>query len=139
LNKQSSRLSFRLGKSDITALAFSPDGKWLAIGADVYKVFIYDSQTGQLFGDAFREHDGSVIALTFTPDGKLLLSASSDGTIVMHDMQPKDWLSRACQVVNRNLTPEEWTTYIGEALPYQAVCSNLPIETEATSTNSLTP
>jgi hypothetical protein len=30
--------------------------------------------------------------------------------------------------MTRNLTRAEWQQYIGDALPYQAVCPNLPIE-----------
>jgi hypothetical protein len=28
----------------------------------------------------------------------------------------------------RNLTRAEWQQYIGDALPYQAVCAGLPVE-----------
>ena len=125
---RTARLTFRLGKGNITALAFSPVHNLLAVGADGYKVFIYNTRTGQMFGQAFREHDGPVIALAFTPDGGKLLSASNDGTIVLHDMNPVDWVSRACQVANRNLTHNEWQQYIGNALPFEPVCPDLPFE-----------
>jgi hypothetical protein len=34
----------------------------------------------------------------------------------------------------RNLTRAEWNQYIGDALTYQAICPNLPIEPEFTLT-----
>jgi len=37
-------------------------------------------------------------------------------------------------VMTRNLTRLEWDQYIGDVLPYQAVCENLPIESEETTT-----
>ncbi|HLO28593.1 MAG TPA: WD40 repeat domain-containing protein [Anaerolineales bacterium] len=134
LQDQTTKLSFKLGKSDINALAFSPDGNLLAVGAEAYKIFMYDSRTGQLFGQAFREHDGAVIALLFTPDGRKLLSASSDDTVVIHDMDAANWQQRACRLANRNLTRAEWNQYIGNALPYQPICPEFPFEQEGTAT-----
>jgi WD40 repeat protein len=130
LQNRTTRLTFRLDKNDVTSLAFSPDGKLLAVGAQGYKVFVYDARTGQKYGQAFLDHDANVIALRFSPDGNKLLSASSDYTVVIHDMNPKDWQDRACQLANRNFTRAEWEQYIGTILPYQAVCPQLPIETE---------
>ncbi len=46
---------------------------------------------------------------------------------------PEELISDACSRVTRNLTRAEWNQYIGDALPYQAVCPNLPIEIEADS------
>jgi len=47
---------------------------------------------------------------------------------------PDDLIAKACSRVTRNLTHNEWQQYIGDVLPYQAVCENLPIEPEATPT-----
>ncbi len=43
---------------------------------------------------------------------------------------PADLIVNACSGMMRNLTLEEWQQYIGDALPYQAVCPNLPVEPE---------
>jgi len=43
--------------------------------------------------------------------------------------------NEACNYLRRNLTRPEWKQYIGDALPYQAVCPNLPIEPEPTPTS----
>jgi hypothetical protein len=41
---------------------------------------------------------------------------------------PDDLIARAFAVMPRNLTRAEWNLYIRDALPYQAVCENLPLE-----------
>jgi len=46
----------------------------------------------------------------------------------------EDLITDACSRVTRNLTRAEWAQYISDALPYQAVCPNLPIEPEVTPT-----
>jgi WD40 repeat protein len=128
LRTSQAQLSFKLGKSDITALAFQPDAKLLAVAADGYKVFLFDPKTGQKMGQAFREHDGPVTALVFSPDGQTLLSASSDFTIVIHNMDPLNWQEHACRVANRKLDPAEWNLYISKLLPYQIICPGIPID-----------
>lgn len=60
-----------------TALAFSPDGKWLAaVTAEGFR--LWDPTTGALK----RSFDGSFSALAFSPDGKLLAWADSEKTVV---------------------------------------------------------
>jgi WD40 repeat protein len=81
---------------------------------------------------ARMNHVSSVIA--FSPDGKSVISGSFDGTVRIWIYRPEDLIADACSRVTRNLTRAEWQQYIGDALPYQAVCPNLPIEPEPTPT-----
>jgi WD40 repeat protein len=59
--------------------------------------------------------------LAFSPDGKLLASDSPDNTITLWDMDPISWHARACQIVRRNLTRQEWAQYFGDE-PYRQTC-----------------
>jgi len=61
-----------------------------------------------------------------------VVSGSDDKTARVWIYRPEDLIADACSRVTRNLTRAEWDQYIGDALPYQAVCPNLPIEAEST-------
>ncbi|TVQ10193.1 MAG: hypothetical protein EA368_07835 [Leptolyngbya sp. DLM2.Bin27] len=65
--------------SPVTALAISPDGGWLAIGADDGQIALVNlqgpNQTTQL------RHAWAVRALAFTPDSRMVVSTSADATI----------------------------------------------------------
>jgi hypothetical protein len=61
-----------------------------------------------------------------------VLSSDSEGTIHVWIYRPKDLITEACSRVTRNLTRAEWQQYIGDALPYQEVCPNFPLEAEST-------
>jgi len=61
-----------------------------------------------------------------------VVSGSWDSTARVWMWQPNDLITNACEYLLRNLTYAEWQKYIGDALPYQAVCLDLPIESEST-------
>ncbi|MBN1310462.1 MAG: hypothetical protein JXB30_03510 [Anaerolineae bacterium] len=77
--------------SSVCALAFSPGGKWLAIGqgspSDVTDmresaITILDMETGEVY-DVLYGHTGSVQGLVWSADGTRLASVSVDGSIVV--------------------------------------------------------
>ena len=88
-----SRLSVRRpqgrGGFGFLALAFSPDGQWIASGGIDSKVKLWDAQTGALLY-TFRGHKGEVARLRFLshPEGMRLISASLDGMVKFWDLKP---------------------------------------------------
>ena len=42
-----------------------------------------------------------------------------------YDLDHASWVARACDLVGRNPTRDEWARYVGDE-PYQAVCPKLP-------------
>ncbi|HTL55484.1 MAG TPA: WD40 repeat domain-containing protein, partial [Candidatus Limnocylindrales bacterium] len=69
------------------AVAFSPDGQWIASGGSDCKVKLWDACTGALL-HTFRGHKGEVMRLRFLtqPEGMRLISGSWDGTIKFWDL-----------------------------------------------------
>jgi WD40 repeat protein/serine/threonine protein kinase len=61
------------GDAEITSLAFSPNGRWLASGGGDYRVRIWDVESGQLMHELI-EHQLHVNAVVFSADGSLLAS-----------------------------------------------------------------
>lgn len=64
----------------IHSLAYSPDGKILAVGMGQRKLVIMDASSGEIL-ESFAGHTWEVNCLAFSPDGKTLLSGSMDKTI----------------------------------------------------------
>jgi WD40 repeat protein len=126
----------------VYSVAFSPDGKYVMsniceefddIGFCVKEsTHVLEVITGLEVIQIV--YDGWVRQVSFSPDGKYLVSVNSDGGIRSWLYRPEDLIEHACSHMPRNLTRAEWKQYIGIALPYQAICLNLPIEPEPTAT-----
>ncbi len=71
------------------ALAFSPNGRWLASGGYDCAVKVWDAETSQTL-HTFRGHLLPVTTLRFmvSPRGLRLVSGSLDGTVKVWDLAP---------------------------------------------------
>ena len=73
----------RLGKGEIDAIAYSPDGTQLAVRSSI-GIWLYDAHTGAEI-NLLTGHTDSVNSMAYSPDGKTLASGSSDKTICLWD------------------------------------------------------
>ena len=66
------------GVTNVTAIAFSPDGAFLAFGTQHDLVFLKTSDWS--VSRTIKAHDDWIDSIAFTPDGKAVASASEDRT-----------------------------------------------------------
>jgi WD40 repeat protein len=110
----------------VNSVAFSPDSKYVVSGDDK-AARVWDAISGKEI--ARMSHNNLVKSAAFSPDGKYVISGGVDRTARVWPWRPEDLIMNTCANLTRNLMIGEWKLYFGEE-PYQAICPNLPIESE---------
>jgi WD40 repeat protein len=119
----------------VTGAAFDPAGSFLATTSIPGETRLWDPATGLGYGDelvASAKPDSLKPSIdlpflglrnAFSPNGKLVAVAGVDTRAMLWDVDPAVWRRRACAIVGRNLTREEWDLYLPRGTPYRATCS----------------
>ncbi len=113
------------GGSDVTRLAWSPDGSSLATATRDRRVRLWDVARGESYAQVGVRQEYEVSALFFSPDGASLTSIAVDGSAQRWNVDLAAWHELACRIANRNLTPEEWSEHLPEGEPYRETCPTI--------------
>ena len=115
----------RLAHQDrVSAVAFSPDGTLVATGSWDKTARVFEARTGH---EVARLAIGDPVSRVDFVSGGRLLRAVGDRSylhITEDPIRASDLVADACSKLERNLTREEWSTYLS-GLPYRETCQQL--------------
>jgi WD40 repeat protein len=114
--------------ANIRAVAFSPDGAFLATAAHDDVARIWDIGSGRervRLADIFKRGSDSLQQVAFSADGRWLATRHILD-VRLWAWRPDDLSSEACRLVRGNLTPAEWVEYVGAGDTCAATCSAFP-------------
>lgn len=84
---------WNMERPSVTALTFSPDGKFLVSGAMLGTLLLHEADTGKEIG-RFEGHTNTITSIAFSADGNRLLSGSVDKTVRQWDVANRKELAR---------------------------------------------
>ena len=102
------------------AVVFSPDGKLVATAG--WTAGVWEVGSSQQLVRLLHEYGVSDVA--FSPDGKYLATASGH-MVEIWLWRPEDLIAAVKPKLTRNLTPLEWTQFLGDE-PYRKTFEDLP-------------
>lgn len=114
----------------VQSFSLSPNGQMVASVLLHDQVMLWDGVTGQkltvpvdldMYGDIGTWGNDKI---AYRPDGTQVAVVGDFG-LLLWDMELEHWMDAACRMAGRNLTPEEWRTYLRER-SYQKTCPDLP-------------
>ena len=113
----------------VLSLAFSPDGRTLAVGTSAGQVEFIDAGAGERIGEPVSGQRDWVNSVAFAPDGETLVAGSEDGSIELLGTTAwtddvADLGSTLCQVAGRGLTAAEWAEFVSFK-PYEPGCPSI--------------
>jgi WD40 repeat protein/tRNA A-37 threonylcarbamoyl transferase component Bud32 len=129
------------GQTNVTGVAFDTAGSYLATTSIAGGTRLWDPATGLAYGEELvpTPRPGWLLssvefppflamANEFSPDGRRLAVAGIESLAMLWDVDPAVWRERACVVVGRNLSREEWRLYLPSGSTYRATCSEWPVD-----------
>ena len=107
----------------VSAVAFSPDGRTLAVGGAGGSLQLWDVATQQPLSSAPLTTPGEAItSLAFSPDDTTVYAGSAHVPLQRYAVDPDRALARICaRTGNAELTRAQWRTYVPDA-PYRRIC-----------------
>jgi WD40 repeat protein len=72
----------------------------------------------------FTDYENFVMVVQFSPDGQLIVSGSWDDkeNLVSRPTHVDNLVDDICAKISRNMTQDEWNTYVGRDIPMERTC-----------------
>lgn len=116
--------------SGISDLEFSPDGLLLASAGLDKKLQMWVVDHEEDLPVKMDNNNGNIWNVGFTKDSDYLIATCNSGEVRIWPTDTRVLAEQICPGLTRNLTPEEWTLYVGDQkdIPHETTCKSLLIK-----------
>jgi hypothetical protein len=65
------------------------------------------------------------MSLAFSSDGRYIITSSNNNDLLYYWPTRSEYMvDQMCKYISRNMTKNEWDTYVGEDIEYEKTCIN---------------
>jgi len=110
--------------SRVSVVDFSDDGFFLASGSFDGSVQVWVMDNLSELPMVFSDNGSKVWSIAFSPDGETLVAGTEDSKIKIWPTNPEEIANQMCNLIERNLSEEEWETFVAPAkdIEYRKTC-----------------
>jgi hypothetical protein len=106
----------------VSAISFNPEFSQMATSSYDRSIRIWNRDDFTEPPITLSDNDDYVLTIEFSPSGDALVSATRTGSIVSRAPHADILAENICLLVTRNLTPEEWSVYVGRDIEWEKTC-----------------
>jgi len=113
------------GSPGESSLQLSADGRTLlALTPGETRATLYDLDASRVLGASIRLGTLDQPEAWLHPDGRAMVHNSATG-VIRWDLDPDHHFEAACRIAGRELSADEWATYLADVGPQRATCADV--------------
>lgn len=107
----------------INDLEFSNDDKYIGSVSMDGTARIWDATDLNSQPVVLSDNEGFIFAIAFSPNSDYFVSGSTEeDRLIVRPAKASSLAADYCKLIDRNLSNEEWNTYVGEDITYEKTC-----------------
>ena len=110
---------------EVNDIRFNNKFSQIATASNDGLIKLWNSEDFTVLPISLDDNEGLVISIEFSPDGQVIVSGSTGksnnlkGRAANNELLAQD----VCSAITRNFTTDEWISYVGRDIPYEATCT----------------
>lgn len=129
VNKREMISSVQAHDAPVNDIKFNPVLKQMATGGNDSRMKIFNITNPSDLTEppiTFSDYEGYVTVMQFSSDGQLVVSGAYEGADNLRSSPAHvDYFAgEICNILTRNMNPDEWRTYVAPDIPLEQTCSN---------------
>jgi len=110
--------------SPIEGIEFSPDGRFIATASRDKTVRLWNRNDINAQPITLKDHPDWVFAIAFSPNSEQILAGTKETVVRAWPTNIEVMADKICDKLNRNMTSDEWETFVGDDVPYEKTCKD---------------
>ncbi|MBI5219340.1 MAG: hypothetical protein HY958_10465 [Bacteroidia bacterium] len=119
----------------ISDLKFSPDNNYFASASFDGTIRIWNTDNFNFQPYVLKDERSWIWTIAFSTDNNNILAGLKNNKIVRWPLNIQNIADQVAAMIDRNMSHDEWVSYVGKDVPYEKTCPDKPMGKGVTSQN----